>query len=207
MGDRFAFELTADGPSLVGSSPGRLSELLEELEAEIDRAGLSFRRQFRRGTSPDSVHSRLLDQGLVASEELCIWFGWQDGPFDDGTPGVFPNFSPAGLDRALADRAHLRVEADVLDIYGLSGKWLSLGMSTVGLAVECAKPVATPRIRYANEDFAFVPTEFRAVSLCTFVAWRIFGIASGGYVWNPEKGMWFGDPARLHISQVAANFW
>jgi len=207
MRGRFEFEATIDGPSLVGSSPRRLGDLLEELEDEIDGEGLEFRSHFRRGVSPELVRERLLSHDLFASDELCIWFGWQDGAFDDGAPGIFPNFIPAGLDRALGGRAHLNVGDDVLDGYGLSGNWLSLGLSTVGLAVECVQEPLAPRIRYANEEFAFEPTQFRALSLCTFVAWRLYGIASGGYVWNPEKGMWVGDSARLHPSQVKANFW
>lgn len=209
MREPFEFESTVDGPRLVGSSPSRLGELLDELEIEIDRAGLSFRSHFRPGISPHEVRERLGEQELVASEELCVWFGWQGGPFDDGAPGIFPNFIPASIDRALADRSHLNagVAVDVLDSYGLSGRWLSLGMSTVGLAVECSKPVATPRIRYASEDFGFEPTGFRAVSLCTFVAWRLYGIATGGFEWSPATGMWIGDSARLHPSQVEATFW
>lgn len=207
MRDEFEFESTVDGPLLVGASPGRLGELLDDLEDAIDRAGLSFRSHFRPGTSPETVRARLSEQGLSASDELCVWFGWQDGAFDDRAPGIFPNFIPAGLDRVLAQRAYLSGEDEVLGTYGIAGKWLSLGLSTVGLAVECVESAGVPRIRYANEYFAYEEVGYRAASLCTFVAWRLYGIASGGFVWDPEVGMWIGDSARLHPSQVNATFW
>lgn len=206
------FTETEHGPSVEGASASLLSSLLADLEIAMFDAGAPLAA--KPGVSEREVREVLRGVGLAPSAELVVWFGWHDGSARDSQPGMsqyLPNLDMASLSDA-AERYRVTVldftplpppEPEML-FFGAGPGWLRLGRSNIGLAVECTGN-DTPRIRFAHEEF-FDSPGCRALSLCTFVGWLLYGVRNGAYVWDPTVQRWEVDTSRFHPSQRAALF-
>lgn len=214
MTTELTFTTLPDGPVLVGASERLLGQLLLELEEEMARSGAPLTAS--QGLSEDEVRAGLSSIQLQPPPELLVWFGWHNGSTAQATRGStphLPNFSIASLSDAIERyRATVQdftppegLDPDFFDS-GAGAGWLRLGRSNIGLAVEC-NTLSAPRIHFATEDFNEAPANYRAVSLCTFVGWRIYGLRSGAYRWNAHSQNWVTDVSRLHETQVTAAFW
>jgi hypothetical protein len=207
------FTSTPGGVTVESASPTLLSELLTELESELTRHGVLFRQSVKTGLSPTTIAHYLEAVGLNVPEEAVVWFEWRDGPSDNRALGVLPSLSPVGVESATRRYRDLRADVELepssdLSDFGIGPGWLPLGRAYVGLAVSCEEPGQTPRpIRYANEEFPYEQTAYRALSICTYATWMIFGLRSGAYVWHSDSQSWNVDIARLHPSQIESRFW
>lgn len=213
----FQFVDTDDGPMLQGACPELLVDLLEQLDDEARRAGAIIESWVAPGVQEDVVRERLAAVGLSMPAEVAAWFAWHNG-FTSSAPvgSPYPNFGNVSLERAidghrrlasfLADLAPDDGPAEVYE-FGTGPGWLRLSGETIGLAVDCSTDDALPRIRFSSEDFFWEPVRYRARSLCTWVAGRLYGIRNGAYEWDPSVSRWRIDKGLLlHPTQREAGF-
>ncbi len=212
------FKDSPQGPTVEGASPQSLRALLEELATTLAAVGVPL-TSLRRGLARDAVIDRLTAAGLGAPEEVIEWFGWNDGQdVSAGQPLALPGPALAGLDDAITRQAHL-LAADRPEffpglsqeerLWGVAPGWLRLVDDNTGLAVDCGgDPTQPPRIRFASAEFALRPANQtqQALSLCTLVAWWLYGIRGGGYTFDAGRGEWLTDVTRLEPSQFATGF-
>jgi len=200
---------------LFGSSPELLVELLTELERLLKRAGSPVER-LGAGLAPNQVVDILASAGLGAPAELVAWFGWHNGGEANSPeaaqviPGVFVTSLEEAIARqetllvGLADVAKTRPNADEDGYWGAPRGWLGISDDNYGPAVDCeGSPRMPPRIRATTPFFGDDPGH-RAVSMCTLVAWWIFGLHNGGY--ERRESEWDTKPDKLHPLQVASFF-
>jgi len=210
---------TPNGPMVVGSSPELLKRLLVGVDRALREIGLDLDGWFRPGLSRETIAGQLRAIGLE-SPELSVWFSWHNGyrpsPLPSGEPPI-PNFVMGTLEDAVAryrqsrsfvPPAQMQESLGAIDFdFGAGEGWLRLASDSEGLAIY-AKDSISPQIRYANGDFEYAPeTMYRAVSLCTYATWWLFGLRNGGYTWDVDASSWTMDIERLAPSQVEARFW
>jgi hypothetical protein len=208
--------VTADGPLAVGSSPDLLRRLLLECDREVRDLGLQVGGWYNPALDESYARERLAMAGLSASEEVLTWFGWHNGysrPFPYATPSPIPRFTMLGLDDAITVYEHeLRSTRDALqsgmqiDSWGTGEGWLRLDLDVHGLAIDCSSDSALPRIRFATDEFPYYPDRFRAVSLCTYVTWMLYGLRNGGFIAHPDRSEWDIDFHKIAPTQLAAGF-
>lgn len=177
-----AYTPTSAGPMLIGSSPDRLSDLLLEYESLVARQVPTLRDHLLPPLTPDEVESVLRQHGQPRTPELVVLYGWAGGI--NMTPPVkvvLPQFLFSPLESAFSryDQDHDGVS------WGADAGWLRVVADNFGPAVELTEaPVS--RIHYANPEFDDEEAMYRAVSLCTLVAWWIDGLEAEAYEWDPE---------------------
>jgi hypothetical protein len=201
---------------LEGSSPDLLRTLLHELDDEVRARGVDVDAWAAPGIPHEVARRTLSSVGLSLPAEVAVWFEWHNGLNPEGPRGFpYPNFENASIDEAVRRYRETRAfiapagpadpPAEALEL-GVGEGWLRLVSSNYGLAVDCSTNEDIPRIRNAEDDFFFEPERYRARSLCTFVAWRLYGIRNGAYRWEGEGRGWAIDGLHLHPSQAAAGF-
>lgn len=215
---------TSDGPRADGASPQLLAELLEQCEKEFISAGVPLDRWLAPGIGAEEVNQKLAEVGLIAPDELLVWFGWHNG-LTTPTPGeiaerALPNFVPASIDLTIRRYKDLVLNFEppyMNDIplkyftFGAGEGWLRIEDDSRGCAVDCSgkyPPSDAPRIRYASEQFYETGAEtlFRAVSLCTRVTWMLDSFHSGAFNWNAETQWWDIDFTSRPDTQRASLF-
>jgi hypothetical protein len=153
----------------------------------------------------------LHDAGLEAPEEVLVWFEWHNGSGIIGQ--ALPNMAPATLESAIA--IHHQVSSMVLSgeedpepYWAYAGPgWLRLGIDNLNVAVDCRSATTPVRLRQPSFDFDSSTGRGQAVSLCTWIAWRIAGLRAGAYGrFQPEFRLWEFHPELLSQSQLLADF-
>jgi hypothetical protein len=193
-----------------GSSPTLLRELLELLDRELGAAGVAVEAAFNPGLPRDAVEKALHSAGLAVPEEVVVWFGWHNGAAD-GPGQPIPNFYPVPLTAALSihtiwDQAPEGEDPDAWALFAGKG-WLRLGADNFSVAVDCRTADDPPLIRQPTYDFDLASGRHQAVSLCTWVTWRILGLRNGAYGRFPlEPAASDYDPSLLDTSQLRADF-
>ena len=178
-----------------GASPEALSQLLNEFEQSLIDHGMPP-GSLNDGLSAGEVEARLDEVGLVANAELKVWFGWHDG---EARPYALGSLRMSSLDQSLQryQQNRARLEQSLTTelgyqslTWGADEGWLRLERQNHAVTIECAKASGAPRLRYATEDFAFEPTLYRAVSLCTPVSNWLTAARAGAFKWNAETEVW-----------------
>lgn len=217
---------TPSGPMLESASPALLAELLASYESRLKALGIPLDDWLAPGLPEKAVRTELGRVGLVAPDELVVWFGWHNGRSPNVPREVsvhaLPDFPPLSLSEAVNGyvRDVLHFEAPsvlpgqdpVRDEYfqfGVTQGWMRLIDSVYGCAIECVdSPAQVPRLRSANEDFFDSAPEgfYQAVSLCTLVSWWLESIDSGAFVWDAAGGRWLVDEMLHPAAQRAILF-
>jgi len=211
---------TSDGPMALHSTPQLLRKLLLNLEAECRRAGIDVDSWLKPGIDESEVRLALSGAGLSCPDELVIWYGWHNGhtrpvPRTGGPP--LPRLSMMSVEEAVdvyteklkSKPATLQQfpDFDIDHHWGAGSGWLRLDQNVHGVAIDCSLETVPPRVRFPNEDFQYeTGGRFRAVSLCTYVTWQIYGLRQGGFKYNVTTATWDVDSGRLAPSQQAASF-
>lgn len=211
MNSSFEFTSTPDGPAVADASPALLRQLLSELDSQLLSMGIPVADWLNPGIGGEQISSQLRAVGLYPSEELLVWFGWCNGRVrDPKTRGAIgrplPEFDISSLGEAVE---FYRTLSNKQFDFGAGPGWLMLVNSNWGLAVDCSRPgIVSPRIHSTIAEFTLPENDnsFRAVSLCTFVAWWLVGIAKGGWAWDPADASWSRHNALLPDSQRRAAF-
>lgn len=200
---------SGDGVVAIPHSPELLAELLDEFTSLTEQAGAPGRGALNAGLAEDVVAERLASVGLVAPEEVCVWYHWADG-LAEGMKGAFPGLVPAGLERALKNyedwvryldgRAGVALEDGMDPIHldwGVPRGWLRLEHGSHGVSVECVQRDMAPRVRYASEMFYVDEPDGQGLSLCSPITYLILAIRAGGVVWDRSTERWQGNPALM----------
>lgn len=199
------------GAATVASPSIELLEtLLKTYDDELRRGGVDVDTALRPGLPREDIVRALHAAGLSAPEELICWFAWHNG----GRHGQqFPNLAPASLESAIGvQRMIARTPIDRgMDPDGFWGHaglgWLRLGIDSDDVAVYCgadASDIVDLRQPGYDDDQS---GRCRAVSLCTWVAWRIIGIRNGAYGrYDASRGGWDFHPELVDSTQRRAGF-
>ena len=221
-----AIQQTPSGPMLESASPDLLESLLANYGTRLKVAGVPVDEWLAPGVAEQTVREELESVGLIAPDELIVWFGWHNGRSTtiprEVSVHALPDFSPLSVGEAVKgyEREVLNFEAppvypgrtpipDEFFQFGVTRGWMRLVGSVYGTAIECVSPPSEPpRLRSANEDFVESAPEgfYQAVSLCTLVNWWIESLDSGAFTWDATGGRWLVDQMRLPASQRAVLF-
>ncbi len=215
---------TPNGPTVAGASPALLAALLDELVNTLGSLGIHLDYSAQPGLPESEIRARLAQFGLTAPDELVVWFSWRNGYSRESEErrvrmrahAPIPNLPLTDLASSLESYQGMLdfvappgpPEDPAMYYFGAGPGWIRLTSSAVGVAIEClGNPEETPRVRFTEYDFSYVdPPMYQAVSLCTPVAWTLYGIREGAYTWDPATRRWSTAGFRLHPSQRAAGF-
>jgi hypothetical protein len=184
--------------------------------------GAPIDRWLAPGIGADEVRQKLVEVGLVAPDELLVWFGWHNG-LARARPGEYPelalpNFVPASIDFAIRRYVDMVLNVAIPPgeprdsfMFGAGEGWLRIVGSLRGCAVDCSgktPPESPPRIRSADDQFdEDDPDKLgQAVSLCTYVTWWLDRLHSGSIAWNVAEQRWDVDYADMPAAQRAVLF-
>ena len=196
-----------DGLTVVGASPELLEELLDFLDVETRRLGVSVRDALLPGISRQQVQDELGAVGLHAPEELISWWGWSNG----AKPGVI------GTRSFGFNSLHNTLHSWSLETHGTGDNdgtwnpsWLRvLGPGAYGVLVNCAVVDGPPLVRDSDGwlGTADWDTDNQVVSLCTPVTWWIQARQFGWTTWNGEIDNWMVDwekfPVEWRLTEIA----
>ncbi|MGL4339302.1 MAG: hypothetical protein ACRCSP_02600, partial [Rhodoglobus sp.] len=202
---------TPSGPMLESASPELLASLLADYSDRITAAGVPIDEWLAPGVSEETIRAELATVGLVAPDELLVWFGWHNG-LSTTVPRTtsvhaMPYFVPLSVEDAVENYKQdvLEFEApspvypgreplpDEFYQWGLTEGFMRLIRELRGCAIECVSASSEPpRLRSINEDFYEEAPQglFQAVSLCTLVSWWIESLDSGTFRWDKDKNNW-----------------
>lgn len=174
-------------PMAEGSSPDLLRELLSEWEHELRRAGYPFEECTNPGVAP-GVTSRVFEKnGLVAPEELEVWFQWRNGQ-PVRAPGLTPWFTAGDLDFVIEHRSGGLERGHGQDYWEES--WVRLGQHDPTLTIDTTNVAPAPFIRVTHFDVGSWNEDDTSDirSLCTAVTWFIEALRGGVHRWDPAGG-------------------
>ena len=178
------------GLTVEGAGPELLSELLDEYESILKRTSPRIWESLLPGLSRDQIVTALESEGLKAPEELIVWWSWHNG-HREGFPHGLRN-SQYSLSTALQLRA---VDHETAFEWLPSPRWFRVAGEggKHSIAVSCDPEIDPPWVRSITPEFNLEHEQGprgRAVSLCTYVTWLLFGIEKGWNRFDPMTGFW-----------------
>ncbi|MBG6054957.1 hypothetical protein IWX81_001368 [Salinibacterium sp. CAN_S4] len=198
-----------EGLTVVGASPELLEELLDFLDVETTRLGVSVRDALLPGLARQQVQDEFGAVGLQAPEELITWWGWSNGV----RPGVMGtrSFEFNSLQTTLGSWSR-EVHGSGNNDGTWNPEWLRvLGPGNYGVLVSCAAVDGPPLVRDSDGALgtAVWDTDNQVVSLCTPVTWWIHARQRGWTTWTPAPGgqnEWMVDwekfPLEWRLTQI-----
>jgi hypothetical protein len=202
----FEFSPSPHGPTVERASPVTLRRLLSRFEGLSIELGVPV-DEMNSGVERENLEQEFAAEGLSVSDEVAVWFGWRNG--SGSAWGALPGMVAASFEQALHRRASLRVSMSSEIAWGVPDGWLHLADDNYGLAVDATGPTnGTSRLHFASPQFdeESVVGKMRANSLCTVVAWWIYGIETGGHSWDALERDWITDVSLLHPTQRDEHF-
>jgi hypothetical protein len=171
-----------DGWQLSDSSPQKLRSLLDDFDAALAAVDVDINSVLAPGIAESEVRSRFQSIGLVAPDELVVWFGWHNGL--GAAPGKTwvgkpPFMSQASLDW-MTERYLYDIEEAVPAGVWVPG-WVCLD-DTKDVAAFCSGDAAgSPAVRVFDTEL--LPEELspgrQVLSLCTLLSWWVEAIETG----------------------------
>jgi len=176
------------GLTVDGASPELLADLLEAYSALLARVSPHISESMAPGLGREEIVERLGDEGLVVHEELIVWWMWRNGHI----PGIGHGLrqSQHSLEEVLLYRAR-DVERNFA--FMPSSGWLRIaGSMRHSVAVGFDPAAALPPVRRISPEHDAAPevTHRQAISLCTFVTWKLVAIEKGWDRYNQSTGFW-----------------
>jgi hypothetical protein len=171
-----------EGWQLRDASPQRLKSLLADFDTALASVGVDVDSVLAPGITESEVRSGFQSMGLVAPDELVVWFGWHNGlgaASGKTWAGLPPFMSQASLDW-MTDRYRYHIEEAVPAGVWVAG-WVSLD-DTKDVAAFCSgDAAASPIVRVFDlELFPPEPSaEGQVLSLCTMISWWVAAIQTG----------------------------
>jgi hypothetical protein len=190
--------LTPAGFTVEGASAELLEELLATYDRESIARGVPVLDAYAPGIARAEIEDSLAELGLVAPEELIIWWGWHDGRM----PGAKPisRIDPIGLSTSIEFYNSESLGDGTDDEW--NADWLRIGGDGVnGMAISCHPNSAPPLIRYVDWEYGTneVGIDQQVVSLCTPVTWWLTAIAEGWREWDALPQYWGYDTSRYPL--------
>ncbi len=181
---------TPRGLTVEGASASLLADLLDAYKYEIERRDPRAWDGFRQGHSRQEIVDKFAAEGLIAPEELVVWWSWSDGHQMMPTRGL--RNVPIGLDRALRLHREDREDGFVL----LPGpEWVRIvgqGRRT-SIALSCESEDKAPLVGLLDVEQGLGPrrlSDLYAVSLCTPVTWWLTSLVEGWVGFDRNQDWW-----------------